>query len=174
MTCGDGQISRSKDCVINEESDIELCNTDTEDFQVKSCFRDACLTGKVMVSNETEKAVTAGVEDYLFLRRYAQAVTNNGENVNTEDVENVGYGAWRLTSNDFDEILRSESRDLRANTISLSLVFNFNVSINFNSVSKFLARLRWKLNLNRPERRPTACYSSTLLFYGSTDYLPKN
>ena len=45
------------------------------------------------------------MEDNLFLDRYAQSVTDNGETINANDSVVVGYGVWRLTEDDFVHIL---------------------------------------------------------------------
>ena len=45
------------------------------------------------------------LEDNLFLDRYAQSVTENGETINTDNSTIPGYGVWRLTEDDFVHIL---------------------------------------------------------------------
>ena len=35
------------------------------------------------------------LKDNLFLDRYAQSVTENGENINANDSISTGYGVWR-------------------------------------------------------------------------------
>lgn len=44
-------------------------------------------------------------EDNLFLDRYASSVTNNGEDINLNATQEPGYGVWRLTGTDFNQIL---------------------------------------------------------------------
>ena len=45
------------------------------------------------------------LKDNLFLDRYAQSVTENGETINVNDTVVPGYGVWRLTEDDFVRIL---------------------------------------------------------------------
>ena len=48
------------------------------------------------------------LQDNLFLDRYAHSVTNNGEIINQNSTEDIGYGVWRLTKSDFDQILNEK------------------------------------------------------------------
>ena len=48
---------------------------------------------------------TIDLKDNLFLDRYAQSVTLNGEEINSENSTDEGYGVWRLTRADFEKIL---------------------------------------------------------------------
>ena len=48
---------------------------------------------------------TIDLKDNLFLDRYAQSVTLNGEEINSENATEEGYGVWRLTRADFEKIL---------------------------------------------------------------------
>ena len=50
------------------------------------------------------------LEDNLFLDRYAQSVTENGEVINADDAVVPGYGVWRLTEDDFVGILAASGR----------------------------------------------------------------
>ena len=45
------------------------------------------------------------LDDNLFLNRYAQAVTDNGMSINLNSSEVIGFGVWRLTEDDFLQIL---------------------------------------------------------------------
>ena len=49
------------------------------------------------------------LKDNLFLDRYAQSVTENGETINANDTVVIGYGVWRLTEEDFVHILSASS-----------------------------------------------------------------
>ena len=49
------------------------------------------------------------LDDNLFLDRYAQSVTNNGININLDANAETGYGVWRLTEKDLDQILNTNS-----------------------------------------------------------------
>ena len=49
------------------------------------------------------------LKDNLFLDRYAQSVTENGEIINANDTNVIGYGVWRLTEEDFVHILSASS-----------------------------------------------------------------
>ena len=55
----------------------------------------------------TSKDLRKNIElkDNLFLDRYAQSVTLNGETINADGAAAEGYGAWRLTRADYDRIL---------------------------------------------------------------------
>ena len=55
----------------------------------------------------TSKDLRKNIElkDNLFLDRYAQSVTLNGETINAGGVAAEGYGVWRLTRADYDRIL---------------------------------------------------------------------
>ena len=85
-----------------------------------------------MVDIETEKAFSAGIKDNLFLRRYAASVTSNGETVNVEDATSTGFGAWRLTEDQYDEIITNGNSNRRSNVrsddITANLIHNANVS----------------------------------------------
>ena len=53
------------------------------------------------------------LEDNLFLDRYAQSVTDNGETINANETDEIGYGIWRLTETQFEKILAVENSELR-------------------------------------------------------------
>merc|ERR1712147_136304 len=79
-----------------------------------------------MVTSETAKAQEAGVEDNLFLGRYAQSVTLSGETVNAENSDSIGYGTWRMTDAQFTEILPVTNVVKRVNSITNNLISNVN------------------------------------------------
>ena len=82
-----------------------------------------------MIRLETDKANDHGVIDNLFLSRYPQVVTSNGEVINSENVSSTGYGAWRLTRYQFEEIISAST--LVTKSISNNLISNVNVSLKF-------------------------------------------
>ena len=47
------------------------------------------------------------LEDNLFLDRYAQSVTDNGNTINLNGTGSIGYGVWRLTEADFNQIFNA-------------------------------------------------------------------
>ena len=77
-----------------------------EAVQVNTCNEGLCQTGLEIVTETAKKLrERLNVQDNLFLDRYAQSVTDNGEIVNVNSTGEVGYGIWRLTENDFYQIL---------------------------------------------------------------------
>ena len=96
----------------------------SDQIQVQSCLPKECTSGLDMVDDLTEKALSAEVDDNLFLSRYAQAVTLNGEVINDKD---VGYGAWRLTEAQFERVLRGSKYGSYTSTISSNLASNYKV-----------------------------------------------
>ena len=89
-----------------------------------------------MINTEVEKATRAGIEHNLFLNRYPQSVTLNGEAINENASKTEGYGAWRMTRDDYELVLNSSDitetskrRSRRSLEVSISLIFNVNVSL---------------------------------------------
>ena len=64
----------------------------------------------IFIQSSKDLREKINLKDNLFLDRYAQSVTENGEQINTNDSSIIGYGVWRLTEEDFVHIL-SVSRD---------------------------------------------------------------
>ena len=64
-----------------------------------------CQTGLNVVT-ETARSLRKrlDLEDNLFLDRYAHSVTDHGEIVNVNATVEIGYGIWRLTEVEFDQI----------------------------------------------------------------------
>ena len=61
------------------------------------------------------------LKDNLFLDRYAQSVTENGETINANDTGVTGYGVWRLTEEDFVYILSaSRKQNFRHGNLSVT------------------------------------------------------
>ena len=124
VTCGSGSISRARECITfgAENPDTACLDLDGDgDFQVQACTEIACKTGVEMVDAETDKATGAGVEDNLFLTRYVEAVTSNGEVINAEGATSDGYGAWRLTEEQYDYIIKHSNSQTR-NGLTNSLI----------------------------------------------------
>ena len=48
------------------------------------------------------------LEDNLFLDRYAHSVTDHGKIVNVNATGEIGYGIWRLTEVEFDQIFSNK------------------------------------------------------------------
>ena len=63
------------------------------------------------------------LEDNLFLDRYAQSITENGETINADNSTIPGYGVWRLTEDDFVHIL-SVSKQRNSSSDNSSITTN--------------------------------------------------
>ena len=130
VTCGSGSISRARECITFGAEDPDTACVDLDgdgDFQVLSCDEGKCFTGVEMVDIETDKAFNAGVEDNLFLRRYAASVTKNGETVNAENATSEGYGVWRLTEDQYADIIANSGIGENGK-VTASLITNVDVS----------------------------------------------
>ena len=107
-SCGEGQKSRLRSCsneqgVIERRSNAIQCVGDA--VEVSPCNEDRCRTGlRVVTETARNLRERLDLEDNLFLDRYAQSVTNNGEKVNVIATGKIGYGIWRLTEGDLDQI----------------------------------------------------------------------
>ena len=117
VSCGEGQRSRLRFCSNGEggiDQSAEGCEGDAS--EVISCNDGQCQSGSTLVidiaKNLREKI---DLEDNLFLDRYAQSVTENGEVINTNDSAVPGYGVWRLTEDDFAHILSISSSNFEKN-----------------------------------------------------------
>lgn len=128
MTCGDGEIVRSRECIVYEPgTESMLCENynGSDEVEVQVCGKAPCTTGDDMVDVETEKARDAGVEDNLFLSRYSQAVTLNGQSINTDSSTTTGFGTWRLREDQFAELLAVPNTKTYSRTISTKLLENY-------------------------------------------------
>ena len=116
-SCGNGEKSRFRAC-SNEQGGIErrsgVSECEGDAIEVSSCNEGQCRTGLKMVT-ETVKELRRrlNLEDNLFLDRYAQSVTDNGERINANQTDEIGYGIWRLTETQFDKILPAEDSGSR-------------------------------------------------------------
>ena len=133
-TCGLGQLVRSRKCVSHSPgNETVVCDgyVGSDELEVQDCTLEVCITGDNMVMEETDKAVEAGIEDNLFLSRYAQAVTLNGEQINPDNSSSKGYGTWRLTSDQLNEVLPSSELSSARSVVSITnnLISNVNVSL---------------------------------------------
>ena len=73
--------------------------------EVTPCNEGYCQTGLRVVTETARKLrEQLDLEDNLFLDRYAHSVTNHGDIVNVNATVETGYGIWRLTEVEFDEI----------------------------------------------------------------------
>ena len=63
------------------------------------------IWNKVIFHPPKDLRKTIDLKDNLFLDRYAQSVTLNGEEINSENSTEEGYGVWRLTRADYEKIL---------------------------------------------------------------------
>jgi len=116
-----------------------------------------------MVTNQAAEVRSAGVEDNLFLNRYAQSVTLNGEKIKQTD-ETTGYGCWRLRSDQFDEIVSKvptvleRKRKRRAvNAITSNILSNLEFACPSINITDFNAEIAIELaNTN-------TCFSSISL-----------
>ena len=77
------------------------------------------------------------LEDNLFLDRYAQSVTENGEVINADDAVVPGYGVWRLTEDDFAGILAASGRTATKLAASTSISSNLfsNIELGCGSIA---------------------------------------
>lgn len=68
---------------------------------------------------------TIDLKDNLFLDRYAQSVTLNGEEINSDGATEEGFGVWRLTRTDFEKILNGKRT--RSSSINSDYFNNINL-----------------------------------------------
>ena len=114
-SCGNGDKTRLRSC-SNEQGGIErrsnVINCEGDPVQVTPCNEGKCRTGLKLVT-ETARNLRErlNLEENLFLDRYAQSVTDNGEIVNVNSTGEIGYGIWRLTQKEFDQILPNKNPD---------------------------------------------------------------
>ena len=116
-SCGNGEKSRLRAC-SNEEGGIErrssVSKCHGEAVEVSPCNEGQCQTGLKMVTEIViDLRERLNLEDNLFLNRYAQSVTDNGEKINANETDEIGYGIWRLTETQFEKILPVENSELR-------------------------------------------------------------
>ena len=109
---------------IKNQSNETQCEGDAVDVSI--CNEGQCKVGKELVA-EIARLLrqNLNLDDNLFLNRYAQAVTDNGMSINLNSSEEIGYGVWRLTQDDFLQILanipitkRFEERCKQASSIN--------------------------------------------------------
>ena len=74
------------------------------------------------------------LKDNLFLDRYAQSVTENGETINANDSVVHGYGVWRLTEDDFVRILSVSKERSSGSTKSITTNLFSNIENGCGSV----------------------------------------
>ena len=127
VTCGDGQRSRLRFCSDGQggiDQNAEGCEGDAS--EVISCNEGQCLSGLTLVIDVAKDLrEKIDLKDNLFLDRYAQSVTENGETINAVDSVAAGYGVWRLTEDDFVRILSfSREQNSRSSTITNNLFSN--------------------------------------------------
>ena len=111
VTCGKGQRSKVRLCSdgiggIGDDSD---CPGDSH--RVEECTNEKCLTGLKLttgISQNLRKNIF--LQDNLFLDRYAQSVTLNGEIIDADGASVPGYGIWRLTRADYEKVLDGKRR----------------------------------------------------------------
>ena len=108
-SCGSGEKSRLRSCSneqggIEKRSNVIQCEGDA--VEVSVCNEGQCRFGLKTVTETARKLrKQLNLEDNLFLDRYAQSVTDNGQIVNVNSTGEIGYGIWRLTEDEFDQIL---------------------------------------------------------------------
>ena len=85
---------------MKNQSNETQCEGDAVDVSI--CNEGQCKVGKEIVA-EIARLLREklNLDDYLFLNRYAQAVTDNGMSINLNSSEEIGFGVWRLTEDDF-------------------------------------------------------------------------
>ena len=99
MQCGSEQIH----CAGYPNSQIES----------RVCENEACVMGVTLVYEVAQKLREEGIEDNLFLNRYAASVTDFGRQVNANGTD--GFGIWRLTEADLSNIIAYKSDQLMDN-----------------------------------------------------------
>ena len=75
VSCGVGEEVRYRECfLLTPDNGTAVCEgyKGEDEIEIRTCNPSICLSGEVMVNTETEKARDAGVEDSLFLSRYAK------------------------------------------------------------------------------------------------------
>ena len=77
------------------------------------------------------------LEDNLFLDRYAQSVTENGDTINANSSLETGYGVWRLIEEDFVHILSvTKTKNLQRSNASVTTNFFLNVENGCGTIDK--------------------------------------
>ena len=73
------------------------------------------------------------MKDNLFLDRYAQSVTLNGQEINSENSAEEGFGVWRLTRADFEKVLNGK----RMKSSSINSDYYNNVQLGCGDIDGF-------------------------------------
>ena len=111
MTCGKGQRSRIRLCSDGNGGIGDDSNCPGNSHHVEECTSEKCLTGlKLTTSISQNLRKNILLQDNLFLDRYAQSVTLNGEIIDTDGASVPGYGIWRLTRADYEKVLNGKRR----------------------------------------------------------------
>ena len=76
---------------------------------------------------------TIDLKDNLFLDRYAQSVTLNGQEINSENSAEEGFGVWRLTRADFEKVLNGK----RMKSSSINSDYYNNVQLGCGDIDGF-------------------------------------
>ena len=142
VTCGSGESVRSRECVVFEGDQgpsIECpgYTGNIIEFETYACSEPNCISGYSIVEETTNLANEKGVEHNLFLNRYAESVTDNGNTVNSNDSTSIGYGIWRVTEDQFQEMLTTSKSKKTVTDISSSLIANVNVSLSRRDINWF-------------------------------------
>ena len=130
VTCGIGQSTRSRECITLEPgTEVDYCDgyQNMDELQSKDCQLSQCQKGRLLVQDLTKKARVSGVDDKLFLDRYAAAVTLNGEMLNAFNASSQGFGIWRMTEMQYSTILTKRTLT-NESYISDDIISNVNVS----------------------------------------------
>ena len=117
LTCGQGSRTRSRTCRVEQCGSESLHCDGYPNGQIESarCIHEDCATGMSLVYAITKQLRQKGVEDFLFLNRYAAAVTDFGNVINANGSDTVGYGLWRLTETNLGSLLVYRTTQLEDN-----------------------------------------------------------
>ena len=139
-TCGKGQRSRIRLCSdgnggIGDDSDCP-----GNSHRVEECTNEKCLTGLKLttdISQNLRKNIF--LQDNLFLDRYAQSVTLNGEIIDADGAGVPGYGIWRLNRADYEKVLNGKRRRFTKTEKSSRINSDFfqNVLLGCDEIDRF-------------------------------------
>ena len=125
LTCGSGTKTRSRQCAVNEiGTEEQYCHEyQTSQIQADPCKSEDCVSGQTLIYDTTSNLRMNGVEDNLFLNRYARSVTDFGKTINADTSDDVGFGIWRLTEKDLLTVISTKSDDFESNlSVSSTLI----------------------------------------------------
>ena len=100
-----------------------------------------------MVKNMGQHLRQLKVEENMFLARYAESVTLFGEVVNSDNENELGYGVWRLTQEQIDQMIQNSNDNPTNTDIGVNFfenAYNYcNESIPENDIPNQLDEKEW-------------------------------